>query len=146
MFSLKKNNPRLIVCLIFVIYFLTSCGNDKLAKCKEIRLIAIEIDQKTKENLHNTNAQSILDVVDVFQNNSTKMNNIKIKDEQLNKYKQELSNIYQQYADVTRNFIQAFQNKDVDQALFYKKEITKLFQQQQQLVTNIDTYCQRFNY
>jgi mevalonate kinase len=127
---------------LLITFLLNGCGNDKLAKCREIITIAVEIDQKTKENLNNKNAENVLAVADIFEKNSTQIKKIIIKDEQLNKYSKELGEIYQKYAETTRNFIVAFQDKNVEQAVFYKEEISKLFQKQQQLVTEINSYCQ----
>ena len=115
MLKLSKNTGFLLLSnLLLITVFLNGCGNDKLAKCREIISLAVEIDQKTKENLNNKNAENVLGVADVFEKNSTQIKNLSVKDEQLNKYSKELSDIYQQYAEATRNFMVAFQDKNVE--------------------------------
>ena len=113
-----------------------------MVKCREIVNIATDINKQTQDNLTNKNVKGVLAVADVFEKNSAQIKTTNIRDKQLNKYSEELSNIYQEYADATRNFIKAFEDKNLEQALFYKEEVRKLFEQQQQVVTNINKYCQ----
>lgn len=143
MLNFSKNSSFLLLSnLLLMSFLLNGCGNDKIAKCREIITLAVEIDQKTKENLNNKNAENVLAVADIFEKNSTQIKNLSIKDEQLNKYANQLSDIYQQYAEATRNFMVAFQAKKVEQAIFYKEQISELFQKQKQLVSDINNYCQ----
>jgi hypothetical protein len=67
----------------------------------------------------------------------------KNKDPQLAQYSQKLAIIYQKYAQITRNFVTAFQNKDTENAIIYKQEVINLAQEQEDLVNNINNYCQQ---
>lgn len=140
--NFQKNNYSLLLIFLLISYLLTGCFNDKKIKCREITTIAVQLDNETKSNLTNQNPKNVLAVADAFDNSAKRIKTIKIKDQQLNKYNEELGNIYQEYAEATRNFIKAFQDKDLDEALNQKEKVTNLFQQQQQVVNNINNYCQ----
>lgn len=142
LFKSIKKIPNLVLISLFSTSLLSGCSSDRLVKCAEIVNIATEMSKETQDNLANKNVKNVLAVADIFEKNSVQIKGIRIRDKQLNEYSKELSNIYQQYADSTRNFIEAFQDKDVEQALFYKEEISKLFEQQQQVVNDINQYCQ----
>lgn len=141
MFKFCKSNYSLLLIFLVVTSLLSACGNDKSIKCREIITIAVKLDKETKNKLTDQNPNNVLKVADIFDNSAKEIKNIKIKDEQLNKYNQELGAIYQNYAQSTRNFVKAFEEKDLDKALFEKEQISQLFQRQQTLVNDINNYC-----
>jgi hypothetical protein len=128
-----------ILCLNLT---LAGCLNSKLKSCRQIIAITQEVEENAKENLASQNINNILQVADSFESASQKVLKEKIKDVELAKYTQNLGNIYQDYAIITRNFITAFQQKDQEKAIFYKEEVNRLFTQQQKLVNQINNYCQ----
>lgn len=121
---------------------MAGCLNSKLKSCRQIIAITQEVEENAKENLASQNINNILQVADSFELASQKVLKEKIKDAELAKYTQNLGNIYQDYAIITRNFITAFQQKDQEKAIFYKEEVNRLFTQQQKLVNQINDYCQ----
>jgi histidinol dehydrogenase len=123
-------------------YLLSSCRNNKVANCREIMNFSARLDREIKENLQTQNIENVINVAKRFENTAQEIKEIKITDEQLKIYSQELADVYQNYARSTHNFIQAFREKDREQAIFYKNQVNKLFEQQQQLVSSINSYCQ----
>ncbi len=128
-----------ILCLNLT---LAGCLNGKLKSCRQIITITGEVEKNAKENLSSQNIKNILQVADSFELASQQILAEEIKDQELAEYTKNISNIYQEYANVTRNFITAFQQKDKDKAIFYKEEVSRLFTKQQKLVTQINNYCQ----
>ena len=142
-YKLSKNNSLSWPLMLLIAgLLLNSCGNIKATNCRKIIDISAKIARETKENLKTQNIERILNVAKTFENTARDIKNIKITDEQLKTYSQDLADIYQHYAKITSNFVKAFQQKDREQAIFYKNQVNKLFQQQQQLVSNINNYCQ----
>ena len=139
---LKKNSVAQLLILLITSCLLSSCNNIKATNCREIISISAQIARETKENLKTQNIENVLNVAKTFENTAQEIKSIQIKDEQLKTYSQDLADIYQKYAIITRYFVEAFQEKDREKAITYKDEINKLFQQQQQLVSNINSYCQ----
>lgn len=131
----------LLLILIITNLLLVSCGNDKLIKCQKITTLALTLDQEVKENLKNNDPNSVKKVITIFEQKSKELKNIPIRDEKLNQYNQQLSQIYQQYGENTHQFLKNFEAKNVEKTLFYQQEINTLFQQQKQLVTEINNYC-----
>lgn len=138
----KKNYYNSFLLLLIISYFLTGCSNDRLVKCKEIIAVTLKIEKEMKTNLTNQNSQDIIKFADAIENRAKEIKSIKIRDEQLKQYNQELGSLYQEYALETREFLEGFQDRDLEKALLHKGNITKLFAKQQQLVQNINTYCQ----
>lgn len=141
MLRLRINNYRFILLFSLIASLISSCGNDRLTKCREVITVALVVNQKTEENLGSKNIEDVTSVADVFEQSSQQIKNIKIKDEQLKEYTQKLSDIYQEYANTTRNFIDATKAENIDSARLHTKEIEKLFEKQKPLVTQINQYC-----
>ena len=138
----KNNSVAQLLILLITSCLLSSCQNIKATNCREIISISAQIARETKENLKTQNIENVLNVAKTFENTAREIKSIKIKDKQLKSYSQGLADIYQKYAMITRDFVEAFQEKDLEKAIRHKDEINKLFQQQQKLVSNINSYCQ----
>jgi hypothetical protein len=138
----KKKDYNPLLFLLIISYFLTGCSNDRLVKCKEIIAVTLKIEEEIKTNLNNQNSKDITKVADAIDNTAKEIKNIKIRDEQLEQYNQELGALYQDYASETREFLEGFQDKNLDKALLHKKNIDDLFVKQQELVKNINNYCE----
>jgi hypothetical protein len=136
------NIQRLFLILLSLNFFLTSCTNSKIKSCQQISEIYLEINQKTEANLNNKDLEKIKDVAQSFSQASSQLKNLNIKGKDLNQYNQELAEIYQAYADNTLNFLKAFEAKNLEQAIYYKEEVTKNSQKQEEIINNINNYCQ----
>jgi hypothetical protein len=121
---------------------LSSCSNSKVRNCQKIQKIYLEIYEKTEANLSTQNPEQIKEVAQVFTSASTQVKELNIKDETLNQYGQQLAEIYQAYSDNTLNFLKAFQSKNSEQAISYKKEIDQNNQKVEEVINNVNNYCQ----
>ena len=138
----KNNSVAQLLILLITSCLLSSCNNIKATNCREIISISTQIARETKENLKTQNIESIINVAKTFENTAQEIKSIKIKDKELKTYSQDLADVYQKYAKICRDFVEAFQEKDLEKAVAYKDQINKLFQQQRQLVSDINSYCQ----
>ncbi|MGI0481450.1 hypothetical protein ACN4EE_11735 [Geminocystis sp. CENA526] len=137
---IKKS--QLLLVTISLNWILLGCFNSKINQCNKIINISTELAQITEPNLEIDEPNQILEIANSFDDSAQAILNQKISDEQLSLYSQDLANIYQNYAQLTRNFVTAFQNKDTENAIFYKEELFNLSQNQKNLVNTINTYCQ----
>ncbi len=137
------NTRNIIIFLqIIVLHFsLLGCINGKGKSCQQIIKLTSEVEKNAKDNLTNKNINNILKVADSFDNAGQKMLQEKIKDKTLAEYGKNLGQIYLDYGKNTRNFVDAFKDKDQEKAILYQAEISNLFTKQQQLVTKINDYC-----
>jgi mevalonate kinase len=138
------NIKNLIIFLQIIVlnFILLGCLNTKVKNCQQIIKITVEVEKKVQENFNSQNPDNILKVADSFENASQQILSQKIADQHLANYSNNLGKIYHNYGEVTRNFIVAFKNKDQEKAIFYQDEVKKLFTQQQELVQQINNYCQ----
>lgn len=136
-------NQKIIIFLqIIILHFtLLGCINSKAKSCQQIINITTEIEKNANNNLTNQNLNNILKVADGFDDAGQKVLQIKIKDKTLAEYSKNLGQIYLDYGEVTRNFVEAFKNKDQEKAILYQAEISSLFTKQQKLVSEINDYC-----
>ena len=139
---MDTNRIVIVIQTLILSSILSGCLNNKVKSCQQIITITATVEKQAKENLASQNLSNILKVADSFGSTSQEILEEKIRDQQLAQYSQSLANIYQEYATVTRNFVQAFNNKDQKEAIFYKEEVSRLFTRQQELVNQINDYCQ----
>jgi hypothetical protein len=137
------NTRNIIIFLqILILHFsLLGCINSKAKSCQQIIKVTSEVEKNAKDNLTNQNLNNILKVADSFDDAGQKILQEKIKDQTLAEYGKNLGQIYLDYGKNTRNFVEAFKNKDQEKAILYQAEISSLFTKQQQLVTQINNYC-----
>ncbi len=137
------NRKNIIIFLqIIMLYFsLSGCMSSKSRSCKQIIKVTTEIEQNATSNLTNQNLNSILKVADSFDEAGEKILRQKIKDKTLSNYGKNLGEIYVDYGKVTRNFVEAYKDKDQEKAILYQSEVISLFSKQEKLVTQINDYC-----
>ncbi len=121
---------------------LNSCGNSKVRNCQQLSEIHLKIYEKTEANLNSKNPEQINEVAQAFANASSQVKELNIKDETLSQYGQQLAEIYQSYSENTLNFLKAFQSKNSEQAVSYKKEIDQNNQKVEEVINNVNNYCQ----
>lgn len=143
MINHKKFFKLLSLIVIIIINFgLSGCFNSKINECRKIIDISTQLAEVTQTNLATEDTNKILEIAEDFDNSAQQILDKKNQDSQLAEYNNKLAIIYQSYAQLTRNFITAFQNKDTENAIIYKQEIINLAQEQEDLVNNINSYCQ----
>jgi hypothetical protein len=121
---------------------LFGCFNSKKADCNKIIEISSQLAEVTQSNLNIEDTNKILEIADKFDRTAQEILEKNIKDQQLAEYGKNLSIIYQKYGKFTRNFITAFQKKDTENAILLKENLINLSQEQENLVKNINNYCQ----
>lgn len=138
-----KKYFKLLLLIIIINFSLSGCFKTKVNECRKIINISTQLAEVTQTNLAVENIDKILEIADTFDESAKKILDKKNKDQQLAEYSQKLATIYQKYAQITRNFVTAFQNKDTENAIMYKQEVINLAQEQEDLVNNINNYCQQ---
>jgi glutaminase len=137
-----KEYLKLLSLLVIINFGLSGCFNSKINECRKITDISTQLAEITQTNLATEDTNKIVEIADNFDNSAQQILDKKITDSQLTEYNKKLAIIYQSYGQFTRNFIIAFQNKDTENAIFYKQKVTDLAQEQEDLVNNINSYCQ----
>jgi mevalonate kinase len=138
-----KKYYYLLLLVIIINFSLSGCLDTKVSNCRKIIDISTQLSEITQTNLATKDKDKILEIADDFDKSSQQILEKKIKDQQLKEYSQKLAIIYQNYGRITRSFVDAFQNKDTEKAIIYKEEVTKLSQEQENLVNSINNYCQQ---
>lgn len=133
---------KLFLLILMINGGLFGCFNTKKAECHKIIEISNPLAEVIQSNLTIEDTNKILKIADKFQETAEEISAKKIEDQQLVEYSKNLSLIYQQYGEFTRNFVTAFQKKDTENAILSKEQLVNLSQEQEKLVKNINNYCQ----
>jgi hypothetical protein len=127
-----------------VLSFLSaSCGVSKFSECQQIIEIATDTANQTKEISSNgttKDLQEVLQVADAFE---AAAQNMEIQDKELLNYQGGFIKFYRNQAKATRDFIAAFNQKDVSTATSAKEEVQKLGNTEKDLVNGINSYCKQ---
>ena len=134
----RVGRSLLAVSLIFAI---ASCSENKTNQCQKITTITQKIAKKSAEGRNSTDFAEVLKVADAFDEAAKSMRNLKIADPQLAQYQQGYGEIYQGNADITRQFIDVLQKKDIINARILQKRVRQLGQQEQTLSAEMNRYC-----
>ncbi|AFZ48623.1 hypothetical protein Cyast_2680 [Cyanobacterium stanieri PCC 7202] len=126
-------------------YFLLSlliigCADSKTSSCRQLFNFTSTL-QETITNLDDNNLQAIADTANTFELTSQAIANYNFEDANLGNNAIQLSQIYQAYADNTRDFVDAYQIKNQEKGILSQQNLTDLFIQQRQLVEQINNYC-----
>jgi hypothetical protein len=133
----------LLVCFSAFLGLSTfGCAQTKVSQCQQIIAITKKIAQESQNNRQTTDVKKILQVADFFEETADSMEKISIPDEKLAQYQQGFAEVYRGNAQATRDFIAALQNKDITSAKLTQKKVQEIGKKEQQLVTNMNAYCQ----
>lgn len=126
-------------------YFLLSvlliaCADSKTSDCRQLFDFTSTLEESIN-NFDNHNIEAIIDTANTFELTSQGMVNYNFEDHSLQNNATQLAQIYQEYADSTRDFIDAYKIKDQEKAIFSRQKLTDLFIQQRQIVERINDYC-----
>ncbi|XTZ12704.1 MAG: hypothetical protein ACP8RL_03240, partial [cyanobacterium endosymbiont of Rhopalodia inflata] len=77
-----------------------------------------------------------------FAKAAAEMKNLSISDKKLVKYQLGFANIYQGYAQTTRQFIFALQKKDINKVKLMQQQLQQLGQKEPKLGNKMNSYCQ----
>lgn len=134
-----------IIALLLVILpniILVSCSENRVFQCKKIISITQAIAKESHANRKTEDIQKALQVADSFDKAAAEMRNLSIYDKNLVKYQLEFANIYQGYAQTTRQFIFALQKKDINTVKLMQQQLQQLGQKEPELGNRINSYCQ----
>ena len=141
-----KFYPQHYVSLSFLIIFsnflLVSCAETKVSQCQKIILLTQKMAEESESYRQTTDIKKVLQVADIFEENSQQMKQLKIEDEKLIEYQMGFADIYQGNADTTRQFVAALNDKDINTAKLMQQQVQQLGQKEQDLGTEMNDYCQ----
>ena len=123
--------------------FTLGCSETKVAQCKKIIVVTKRMEEVSKNNRQTHDLDKILQVVDNFEKSAAELEQMDIADKKLSNYKTELVKIYQGNSEATRQFVSAFQEKDITQVSLAQKQVQIIGKKEQQLVGEINQYCQQ---
>jgi hypothetical protein len=135
-------NLSLSILLVFVNFFTVGCAETKISQCQKIINITQKIAQESEKFRQTKDIKQVLKMADAFETVAKEMQALKLKDEQLVQYKTGFIDVYKGNAEVTRKFIKAFEDKDMMAAKLMQKQVQIIGQKEQQLVTDMNRYCQ----
>jgi hypothetical protein len=134
-----------ITALLLVILpniILVSCSENRGFQCRKIISITQAIAKESHANRKTENIQKALQVADSFEKAAAEMINLSISDKNLVEYKLGFANLYQRYAQTTRQFIFALQKKDINTVKLMQQQLQQLGQKEPELGNRINSYCQ----
>ncbi len=135
-------NWRVVFTILISAFVTVSCSNSKFEQCQKIIDVTISIADESNQYLETKNLPEILKVADAFEEAAKEMNSISIEDEKLQQYKQDFAEIYQRNGKATQNFVEAFKNKNLDEAISLKTELINISKNEEALVNKMNQYCQ----
>lgn len=121
---------------------LLSCSENKVSQCKKIISITQAIAKESRANRRTEDMQKALQVADSFAKAAAEMKNLSISDKKLVKYQLGFANIYQGYAQTTRQFIFALQKKDINTVKLMQQQLQQLGKKEPKLGNKMNSYCQ----
>jgi hypothetical protein len=137
-----KAGSILILLTLPLSLMLSSCAETKTAQCQKIILITKKIAEESANNRDSTDPEKILTVAKAFEEAGQQVQALKLKDNQLRTYQQELANIYDGNAEATRNIINAIKSKDILTAKLAQDQVRQIGKKEQLLITQMNQYCQ----
>lgn len=135
------NKSFIFILFILTNFTLSSCSNQTKVTCNQIQTIITGLNKKIEPVLNSNDIAEIVAITQEFDMTSERLLAIETDDNFLVQSTQNLALIYEEYANVTRNFLQAFTTKNTEDAIASKQTINQLFTKQEQLVTEINNYC-----
>lgn len=147
----QKNSKNLFLppvfysALVVISLILSSCSEGKVAQCQNIIAATKKMEEISQKSRQTQDLEEVLKVADAFENSAESLKKLKLSDEKLAGYQAKLAEIYSGNAKATRQFVSAFEKRDIPGVALAKQEVQILGQQEQQLVAEINQYCQQSN-
>jgi hypothetical protein len=98
--------------------------------------------QEAAQYRSSTKPEETLVVATAFEKMAQKLQALKFSDAQLSTYQQGLATVYLGNATATRSMIKAIQDKDILTARLAQAQVKQIGQQEQQVITQMNQYCQ----
>ena len=132
----------LSILTILTNFLLISCAETKISQCQKIILLTQKMAEESESYRQTEDVKKALQVADIFEETSQQMRQLKVEDEKLIEYQMGLADIYQNNADITRQFVAALNDQDIDTAKLMQKRVEQVGQKEQDLGTQMNDYCQ----
>jgi len=138
--------PRSAVLYLFSFLFfalaLVGCGASKTAQCQKLILVTQSLAQESEKYRQSTDPKEVLGVAERFEEASQKLEGFKLADPQLSQFQSQLAAIYQGNGETTRTLIAALDSKDILTVRLAQDKVKKIGQQERQVITEMNRYCQ----
>ena len=121
---------------------LISCSASKTAQCKKLILSTQKMAEESSEYRNTTEEADILKIADSFEKTADKVEKLQINDPRLADFQQQLVNIYRGNGEATRSMLNALASKDILTAKLAQDQVQNIGKQEQQVITDINRYCQ----
>ncbi|MFW6358878.1 MAG: hypothetical protein ACOC0N_06655 [Chroococcales cyanobacterium] len=139
------SKPIFFFPLLALISLITaSCGNPTTTQCREIITIANETVNQARtvtQGGQTNDPQAILQAADMMEQAAQDLEAIAVEDEQLQSYKEGFIAMYQDTSTATRNFVEAYEQKNREAAEEALTNLQEAMKPEQELVTGINNYC-----
>ena len=132
----------LSILTILTNFLLISCAETKISQCQKIILLTQKMAEESESYRQTEDVKKALQVADIFEETSQQMRQLKVEDEKLIEYQMGFADIYQNNADITRQFVAALNDQDIDTAKLMQKRVEQVGQKEQDLGTQMNDYCQ----
>ncbi len=142
MMTSQRFSLTAISILMILAVMLHSCADSRTYQCQKIMVIMKKMAKSSEKYRQADDIQKVLEVTDIFEEKASEMNNLKLQDQSLVIYQKGLAQVYRDYAETTRKFVEALQNKEVSTIQLMKKRVKQIGQKEQTLGEEMRTYCQ----
>lgn len=128
-----------ITCLLTV-----SCSESKFSQCEKVFAIANDVANQTKSLTDSGKTKDIkafLQAADVMEQAAQNLANLPLKDPQLIEYQTGFVTMYRDYAQATRDIVQARDNQDISAAKAAQEKVQQAGRSERTLGDGINGYC-----
>lgn len=140
--TIDRRQWLILGSLLIIGQSLIGCSASKTAQCKRLILITQNMAEESSRYRNSTDEADILKIADSFDQTAAKVEKLSLNDPQLMDYQQQLVAIYQGNGEATRSMIAALKSKDILTAKLAQDQVQKIGKQEQQVITDINRYCQ----
>lgn len=121
-----------------------SCGQSRVAQCNNVQEIinrAVNEAKQLTDSGQTDDPQAMLQAADAMEQAAQDMEALELTDEQLNEYRAGFIKMYQDNAQATREFVDAFEKKDRSAAEAALNKVQQINKPEPELVAGINSYC-----
>ncbi|QDZ41194.1 hypothetical protein FRE64_15325 [Euhalothece natronophila Z-M001] len=130
--------------LVVIAIAMSSCTVGRSQECAKIITLANETVDETKtitDGQETTDPEAALLASDTMELAAKEMADLNISDPQLQTYQNQFIQMYEETAEATRSFVQAYNNQEMSELELAREEVKKATVIDQELVTKINDYC-----
>lgn len=124
--------------------FISACGQSKIEQCNNIIEIANQAVNEAKQltNGGQTNdPEAMVQAADAMEQAAQDMEALELVDPELQEYRQGFIEMYEETSAATREFVEAFEQKDRPAAEAALSRLQRATNPEEELVQGINEYC-----